>query len=263
MEMADIGRTIGETLIDSGCRRIILSGKSLFTLDSTREHLLNRYPEVDIRICKCTADTFPNVEQAVLEAASFYGTFNYVINCQSLSRASARPTADTSLDDFQEFLEISSREVVEFTTVLKEKHLSLTILQLWMFCKAQISYFTSDSTCRASIVNIIPYGNIGTHAGHPLQAISSYSAVGMTKSVAQDLLHAHRIRLNAVCPGLTNGAMDKALPSAERLKRGDGVGRLIDMREVANVAVFMVGENASAIHGVVLPVDAGRCLTHN
>jgi len=263
MEMTDIGRTIGETLIESGCRRIILSGKSLFALDSTREHLLNQYPEVDVRICKCTADTFPNVEQAVLDAAALYGTFNYVINCQSLSRASSRPTAETSLNDFQEFLEISSREVLEFPELPTERDILLTMLQLWMFCKAQISYLTSDPTCRASIVNIIPYGNIGTHAGHPFQAISSYSAVGMTKSVAQDLLHSHRVRLNAVCPGLTNSAVDKALPSAERLKRSDGVGRLIDVCEVANVAVFMVGENASAIHGVVLPVDAGRCLVHN
>lgn len=144
--------------------------------------------------------------------------------------------------------------------------MSLTMLQLWMFCKAQISYLTSNPTCRGSniaIVNIIPYGNIGTHAGHPFQAISSYSAVGMTKSVAQDLLYPHKIRLNAVCPGLTNSAIDKALPSAERLKRGDGVGRLIDVREIANVAVFMVRETASAIHGVVLPVDAGRCSVHN
>lgn len=135
-----------------------------------------------------------------------------------------------------------------------------------MFCKAQISHFVSNSKIRESnhaIVNIIPYGNNGTHAGHGLHAVSSYSAVGITKSVAHDLLRSRNIRLNAVCPGATNSTEDQGLPTIDQLKRDDGVGRLIDVREVANAAVFMVGERSSAIHGVVLPVDAGRCLMHN
>lgn len=120
-KLTDIGRAIGETLIESGCRRIIISGKSLFALDSTRKYLLNQHPEADVRICKCTANTYPSVEQAVLNAAAFFGSFNYVINCQPLSRASARPTAETSLDDFQEFLEISSREVLRLSAFSKRR----------------------------------------------------------------------------------------------------------------------------------------------
>jgi NAD(P)-dependent dehydrogenase (short-subunit alcohol dehydrogenase family) len=50
-----------------------------------------------------------------------------------------------------------------------------------------------------SIVSIVPYGAGGSHPGHVVLAASSYSRIGMIKSMARDHL-SDRIRLNAICP---------------------------------------------------------------
>lgn len=144
-------------------------------------------------------------------------------------------------------------------------------IQIWLLCKAQSTYFISQRQATAaggnhdpgySILNIIPFGNIGVTGSRPIQAASSYSAIGITKSLARDV-KPFGIRVNAVCPGMTDSKEDREIASSEIPHRDNKAGdRLVRVEEVANVAVFVAGQDASGMTGVAVPVDFGWCLTH-
>lgn len=87
----------------------------------------------------------------------------------------------------------------------------------------------------------------------------------LTEPLARD-----NIRINCICPGpvLTSGSDARMVKVAEKegisqeelLKRRIGripLGRAFSMDEIANVALFLVSDKASAITGVTLAVDGG------
>ncbi len=74
------------------------------------------------------------------------------------------------------------------------------------------------------------------------------------------------VRVNSVAPGFTaTPALERGFETAT-LARGtleemSALGRLVDADEVAAAVLFLVSNMASAITGVVLPVDAGFLVT--
>lgn len=98
-----------------------------------------------------------------------------------------------------------------------------------------------------------------------LPAQAAYSAskgavASLTRSLAIDWAAAG-VRVNAVAPGFTETPMTEAFfgnPSlAAAVKRRIPLGRILTPREIAYAAVFLASPAATAITGVVLPVDGG------
>jgi len=74
------------------------------------------------------------------------------------------------------------------------------------------------------------------------------------------------VRVNAVAPGyVQTPALDPALAlgfvEAQRLAQASALGRLATAREVADAVTFLASDAASALTGVVLPVDGGAMLS--
>lgn len=74
------------------------------------------------------------------------------------------------------------------------------------------------------------------------------------------------VRVNAVAPGyVRTPALDPALAlgfvEAQRLAQASALGRLATAREVADAVTFLASDAASALTGVVLPVDCGAMLS--
>lgn len=106
----------------------------------------------------------------------------------------------------------------------------------------------------------MPYGNLGTHPGHALLAAAGYGSVGMSKSMARDHVNSN-VRVNVVAPAVI-ASTENAITESELQRHMKIPGRTIESAEVANAAVFLAGEGASGITGVVLPVDAGWSMVH-
>lgn len=117
---------------------------------------------------------------------------------------------------------------------------------------------------RGSIVNVASgAGLVGTRRT-PAYSASKGGVIALTRQLAVEYA-ADGVRVNAVCPGVVDTPMVRALaageahPAAEleRLAGGQPLGRLGRAEEIASVVFFLASPAASFMTGAVLPVDGG------
>jgi NAD(P)-dependent dehydrogenase (short-subunit alcohol dehydrogenase family) len=101
----------------------------------------------------------------------------------------------------------------------------------------------------------------------PIYSTEKFGVVGLAKSMALRY-GAEKIRVNAVCPGLTDTAMrmgflarpgdeNKADDNQARYLGLVALGRLAQPEEMAHAALWLASDDASFVTGVALPVDGG------
>jgi 3-oxoacyl-[acyl-carrier protein] reductase len=91
---------------------------------------------------------------------------------------------------------------------------------------------------------------------------SKLGIVGLTRGMARELAP-HRIRVNAVAPGVTNTAMPRLGNTEEglaALARQLPVGRLAEPEDIADVIVFLATDEARHIIGQLIHVNGGDYL---
>ena len=104
------------------------------------------------------------------------------------------------------------------------------------------------------------------NAGQCNYSASKAGLIGLTKSVAKELAP-KGIRCNAIAPGFLVSNQNRALlfnedgtPTARSAKilNGTPMGRFVDSAELLGGLFFLTDDKAaSAITGVVLPIDCG------
>jgi len=108
--------------------------------------------------------------------------------------------------------------------------------------------------------------NIGSVNGLAALGDAAYSAgkaglISLTKALALEFGR-YNIRANIVCPGTVRTPLwdERASRNPEvltQLTRWYPLGRIVEPIEVARAVAFLASDTASAITGVVLPVDCG------
>ncbi|MGP4689356.1 SDR family NAD(P)-dependent oxidoreductase [Agrobacterium pusense] len=101
----------------------------------------------------------------------------------------------------------------------------------------------------------------------PIYSAQKFGVVGLTKSLAQTFAP-DKVRVNVVCPGLTDtpmavqftsrkGDLEEAKANEARLMASVPLGRLVRPEEVAHAALWLASDDASFVTGIELPVDGG------
>jgi len=111
-----------------------------------------------------------------------------------------------------------------------------------------------------AIVNIASVAGIRSmplHAYAPAKA----AVIGMTQALAAEWGRSG-VRVNAVAPGFVmTPALQAAVDAGQRdpaaLAESSAMGRLVGAEEIARACSFLASDDASAITGITLPVDAG------
>lgn len=107
----------------------------------------------------------------------------------------------------------------------------------------------------ASIAGLVGGPNMASYVA------SKHGVVGLTKALAVDW-GPHGIRVNALCPGLTETDMVKAVRLSNPAMFADRqnripLGRPATPEDQAHAIAFMASSEASSVHGLIMNVDGG------
>ena len=106
------------------------------------------------------------------------------------------------------------------------------------------------------IVNMSSVVGVYGNAGQVNYAASKAGVIGLTKSLARELAK-HKIRVNAVAPGVTHTDMVDALPDSviKPLIESIPLGRMGEPEDIACACLYLASDMSSYVSGAVLPVD--------
>lgn len=121
---------------------------------------------------------------------------------------------------------------------------------------------------QGAIILTASVAGIRSGAGSPAYSASKAGVINLAQVSAQQLSGSN-VRVNAICPGLTETGMTQSVfDYARDAGKIDRVGRLNPLRrgaqpeELAKVALFLASDDASYINGQAIAVDGGLSSSH-
>lgn len=157
---------------------------------------------------------------------------------------------------------IFDNTVENFTEVLR-----VNLIGPWLMVK-YAGKVMAQAGRGGSIILTASVAGLRSGAGGPAYSASKAGVINLAMVAAQQLSDTN-VRVNALCPGLTETGMTK--PTFDYAKQKDvmhKVGRLNPLRrgaraeELANVAVFLASDLASYVNGQAIAVDGGLSSSH-
>jgi NAD(P)-dependent dehydrogenase (short-subunit alcohol dehydrogenase family) len=119
-----------------------------------------------------------------------------------------------------------------------------------------------------AIVLTASVAGLRSGAGSPAYSASKAGVINLAMVAAQQLVGSN-VRVNALCPGLTETGMTRPVfDHAREVDKLDRVGRLNPLRrgaqpeELASVAAFLASDDASYVNGQAIAVDGGLSSSH-
>jgi len=231
-----IGLAIASKFVAEGKKTIII-GRNQAKLDDAAKTLGSLCVTVQADLTD-----LPAMPQLVQSIISTHGPFDTLVNNAGINMK--KEIQDVSDEDFQ---------TVMHTNVNALFSISREVIKYWL-----------RETIGGSIINI---SSMASQYGIPkvIAYTASKTAIdGMTRAMASEL-SVHNIRINSIAPGFIATAMSaKALnDDPERMQKVMGrtpMKRLGLPEEVASLAWFLAGSEASFITGTIIPVDGGNSI---
>lgn len=112
--------------------------------------------------------------------------------------------------------------------------------------------------------SIVLLGSVSAHRmtrGHAVYSATKSALEGLVKATASEVAK-RNVRINCVLPGpvLTEMLQKSINENGVNPSEMVPMGRLIKADEISQACVFLLGDESSAITGVLLPVDGGYLL---
>jgi NAD(P)-dependent dehydrogenase (short-subunit alcohol dehydrogenase family) len=153
-------------------------------------------------------------------------------------------------------------EAAEFTDYRDDtfkKVIDVNVHGVFHCLRAELRQMYAQGT--GSIVNIASASVFGVHAELGPYVASKAAVIAMTKVAAKEGGR-RGVRVNAVCPGLTDTAMlresMRLRPATSDIAAAIPLGRVGQPEEIAQAITWLSSDAASFTNGAVLVVDGGR-----
>lgn len=165
-----------------------------------------------------------------------YGKINHVFNCAGIN-----PT---------------SLSTVSITDEYWDKLLNTNLKGMFNITRACIPHLTSG----ASFVNVSSIAGLRPTAGFAVYCASKYGIIGFSKCMALEL-GPKGIRTNIIAPGYidtpTNAGVVAGKEAKEGMEKQVSCGRMGTPEEVADLVVFLMGEESRYMNGSVVEINGG------
>jgi 3-oxoacyl-[acyl-carrier protein] reductase len=185
-----------------------------------------------------------SVNAAVEEVIARWGAVNILINNAGILR-------DGILVRFKEGAVAGTMDDEQFDSVI-----SVNLRGVFVCTRAVVPHMIRGGggviLSASSVVGL--YGNFG----QTNYVASKAGVIGMTRVWARELGR-HRIRVNAVAPGVIDTAMIRGIPekSQQSLVEHTPLGRIGRPEDIANAYLWLASDAASFVTGAILSVDGG------
>jgi len=157
--------------------------------------------------------------------------------------------------------------IFDSTPELWSEVLRVNLVGPWLMVK-HAGKAMADAGRGGSIICTASVAGIRSGAGGPAYSASKAGVINLVTVSAQQLCETN-VRVNALCPGLTETGMTKPVFDYAKGKGvTDKLGRLNPLRraaqpeELANVALFLASNESSYINGQAIAVDGGLSSSH-
>lgn len=230
-----IGLAIAEKFVQNDIRTIII-GRDRQKLKEAKQKLGE--------LCDIISFDLNNLDKIpglVKEISDSYGQIDILVN-------------NAGINLKKEFTEVADEEF--------QKILLTNVTSVFVLSREVVKYMLREK--KGSVINI---SSMASQYGIPkvIAYTASKSAIeGMTRAMAVEL-SPKGIRVNCIAPGfITTDMSVKALANdSERKQKVMGrtpMGYMGDPADVAGAALYLAGDEAKYLTGVVLPVDGGNSI---
>ena len=236
-----IGWSIAQECMSNGAI-VYITDKSNESLEKISKHKLH---EKQLFLDKVNSENFKEVENYFNKIKHKVDNIDALINNVGIAGPTGK-LEDLNINDWKETLDININSHFYFTK------LSIPLLK---------------NNNGGSIINLSSTAGL---FGFPLRspyATSKWAIIGLTKTLAMELGE-NNIRVNAICPGSVAGDRMKKVIKAKAQSLGVKEENLqkdyesmvslksfVDKKDISNMAVFLLSEEAQKISGQVMTVD--------
>ena len=236
-----IGWSIAQECMLSGAI-VYITDKNKESLDKISKHKLY---EKQLFLDRVNSENFEEVENYFNKIKNKVDSIDALINNVGIAGPTGK-LEELNINDWKETLDININSHFYFT-------------------KFSIPLLKNNNG--GSIINLSSTAGL---FGFPLRspyATSKWAIIGMTKTLAMELGE-NNIRVNAICPGSVAGDRMKKVIKAKAQSLGVKEENLqkdyesmvslksfVDKKDISNMAVFLLSEEAQKISGQVMTVD--------
>lgn len=178
-----------------------------------------------------------SVQAAADAAVAQFGHVDVLVNCAGVITPNI-PAEEVDPDHYRTCFEVNVMGAVHTTKAL---------------------FPALKAAPEGAVVNVASQAALVSLPSQAAYTASKGAVAALTRALAIDWASVG-IRVNAVCPGftLTEMAIKQMTPELDAaVSRRVPMGRMFQPYEIANSIAFLASSKASAITGVVLPVDGG------
>jgi len=157
--------------------------------------------------------------------------------------------------------------IFDSTPALWTEVLRVNLIGPWLMIK-HAGKAMADAGRGGSIICTASVAGLRSGAGGPAYSASKAGVINLVAVAAQQLCETN-VRVNALCPGLTETGMTKTVFDyakdkgvTAKLGRLNPLRRAAQPEELARVALFLASDEASYVNGQAITVDGGLSSSH-
>jgi NAD(P)-dependent dehydrogenase (short-subunit alcohol dehydrogenase family) len=190
---------------------------------------------------QCDVSKSNQVEGLMKEVIKSFGRLDFAVNNAGISM---RPGLTADIDE-EEW----------------DRVISINLKSVWLCMKYEIPMMLNNGG--GAIINMSSLAGIRGRAHTIAYSASKHGIIGMTKTAA--LEYAQKgIRINAICPGLTESGMTAGLSErselAEKLIQKIPMGHMGLSENIADAVTWLCTDSTSFMTGQVIVVDGGETI---
>ncbi len=210
------------------------------TSDGAVVHVLDIKPGADnMRFHATDVGDEESVNRVFDSIGTEHGDIDYLICCAGIYRP--QPFLDLSLDAWRQTLQVN-------------------LTGMFLSCRAALKYMAAKKFGRIVLFSSMAARTGGKNVAH--YAASKGGILGLTRALAVEAA-ADNIRVNAISPVITDTPMPRAVVSDEYMesrKHHIPLGRIGNVQDMVEAAMFLLSDDSSYIVGQDLRVNGGSTL---